>query len=60
MLRKGGRGRPSAITDREILDSISINKKTEDKKKRRKEKKTDEESNDVPPEKPKLSKMHMQ
>ena len=51
MLRKGGRGGPSAIRDREILDSISINDYAEE------EKKTDEESNDVPPEKPKLSKI---
>ena len=39
----------SAITDREIPDSILINHYAEDKVK------TDEESNDVPPEKPKLS-----
>ena len=39
----------SAITDREILDSILINDYAE------KEEETDEESNDVPPEKPELS-----
>ena len=39
----------SAITDREILDSILINDYAE------KEEETDKESNDVLPEKPKLS-----
>ena len=39
----------SAITDREILDSILINDYADE------EEEIDEESNDVPPEKPKLS-----
>ena len=39
----------SAITDREILDSIFINDYAEE------EEETDEESNNVPPEKPNLS-----
>ena len=39
----------SAVTDRWILDSILINDYAED------EEETDEDSNDVPPEKPKLS-----
>ena len=38
----------SAITDREILDSIVINDYVEEEEER-------EESSDVPPEKPKLS-----
>ena len=39
----------SSITDREILDSILINDYAEE------EEETEEESNDLPPEKPKLS-----
>ena len=39
------------MTDREILDSILINDYAEE------EEETDEESNDVAPEKPKLSKI---